>query len=153
MQSSRCWGRQPVGVRGEPSSGWIPQRTVGAGGEPAVVGDNSGTGAASGEDAVQIFRNVDGNEFDAIAESGTFATKPGMMEGKWFATTGENAEQWGTMLNAGRGLTVETRVPRSVVNQLHFTGGNLDGVGPGWYADSSLLSLINQHMDGIRVWP
>lgn len=57
------------------------------------------------------------------------------------------------MLNAGRGLTVETRVPRSVVNQLHFTGGNLDGVGPGWYADSSLLSLINQHMDGIRVWP
>ncbi len=85
--------------------------------------------------------------------AGTFATKPGMMEGKWFATTRENAEQWGAMLNAGRGLTVETRVPRSVVNQLHFTGGNLDGVGPGWYADSSLLSLINQHMDGIRVWP
>ncbi len=120
--------------------------SVYAGADDAILTHNCGTGAASSEDAVQIFRNVDGNEFDAIAESGTFATKPGMMEGKWFATTGENAEQWGTMLNAGRGLTVETRVPRSVVNQLHFTGGNLDGVGPGWYADSSLLSLINQHM-------
>jgi hypothetical protein len=76
-----------------------------------------------------------------------------MMEGKWFATKGEHAEQWGTKLNGGRGLTVETRVPRSVADQLHHEGGKLDGIGPGWYADGGGLDLINRSMDGIRLWP
>ena len=33
------------------------------------------------------------------------------MEGKWFATQGEHAEQWGQLLNRGEGITVETRIP------------------------------------------
>ena len=43
----------------------------------------------------------------------------------------------GTLLNGGRGLTVETRVPRQVADQLHYHPGRLDGIGPGYYADGS----------------
>lgn len=76
-----------------------------------------------------------------------------MMEGKWFATTGEHADQWGAKLNGGQGVTVETKIPTSVADQLLYRGGKLDGIGPAWYADSSAVELINQSMDGIRVWP
>jgi hypothetical protein len=31
--------------------------------------------------------------------------------------------------------------------------GKLDGIGPALYANSEQLDLINQTMDGIRVWP
>ncbi|MBA3294393.1 MAG: hypothetical protein H0T40_11865, partial [Geodermatophilaceae bacterium] len=78
---------------------------------------------------------------------------PGQMEGKWFATTGEHAEQWGDLLNKGQGVTVETRIPRSVADRLHYEPGKLDGIGPGYYADEGQLDLINKEMDGIRVWP
>ena len=105
------------------------------------------------EDSVQLFRKVDATEFNAIADSGKFTTGEGMMEGKWFATTGKHADQWGAKLNSGQGLTVETRIPRSVADQLHFEGGKLDGIGPGWYAEGGGLDLINQFMDGIRAWP
>ena len=107
---------------------------------------------SAAEDIVQLFRNVDAREFDAIADSGKFTTGEGMMEGKWFATSGEHAEQWGTKLNGGQGLTVETRVPRSVADQFHYEGGKLDCIGPGWYADGAGLDLINKFMDGIRAW-
>jgi hypothetical protein len=123
-----------------------------AAGESAVVA-RAGVAANAGEDSVQLFRNVDATEFDSIADTGKFTTGDGMMEGKWFATNGEHAEQWGTKLNGGQGLTVETRIPRSVADQLHFEGGKLDGIGPGWYADGGGLDLINRFMDRIRLWP
>lgn len=75
------------------------------------------------------------------------------MEGKWFATQGEHAEQWGQLLKNGEGVTVETRIPQSVADQLYFEGGKLDGIGPAYYANSEQLELINQTMDGIRAWP
>jgi hypothetical protein len=75
------------------------------------------------------------------------------MEGKWFATRGEHADQWGAKLNGGHGLTVETRIPKSLADQLHYEGGKLDGIGPGWYANSQQLELINELMEGIRLWP
>jgi hypothetical protein len=56
-------------------------------------------------------------------------------------------------LNNGEGLTVETRIPQSVADQLYFESGKLDGVGPAYHSDGDLLGLINQTMDGIRVWP
>jgi hypothetical protein len=75
------------------------------------------------------------------------------MEGKWFATQGEHADLWGDLLNQGEGVTVETRIPSSVADQLYFDSGKLDGIGPAYYANSDQLDLINQSMDGIRVWP
>jgi hypothetical protein len=110
-------------------------------------------GGGAVPDSVRIFRNVDAAEFDSIATTERFATGPGQMEGKWFATTGGHADQWGTLLNGGQGLTVETRVPRQVADQLHYHPGKLDGIGPGYYADGSQLDLINTSFDGIRLWP
>ncbi|WP_053207179.1 RHS repeat-associated core domain-containing protein [Jiangella muralis] len=104
------------------------------------------------DDSVRMFRNVDEAEFDSIAGTGQFSPGPGMMEGKWFATRGEHADQWGASLNQGRGVTVETRIPSSVADTLHYEGRKLDGIGPGWYANGDQLNLINQHMDGIRLW-
>jgi hypothetical protein len=75
------------------------------------------------------------------------------MEGKWFATQGAHAEQWGQLLNGGDGVTVETNIPSSIADQLYLRTGKLDGIGPAYYADASLLNLINETMDGIRVWP
>ncbi|WP_228772070.1 hypothetical protein, partial [Actinokineospora iranica] len=104
--------------------------------------------------SVQIFRNVDAAEFDSIVESGgRFATGAGQMEGKWFALSGSHAERWGALLNRGAGITIETRIPRSLFEQLHHHPGKLDGVGPGVYANVEQFEMINRFMDGIRVWP
>jgi RHS repeat-associated protein len=118
--------------------------------EPGGVGTGS---AAGGGQAVQIFRNVDAREFDSIATTEKFSVGPGQMEGKWFATQGAHAEQWGQLLNGGDGITVETRIPSSVAEQLYLHAGKLDGIGPAYYADADQLNLINEPMDGIRVWP
>ncbi|MFB7274109.1 RHS repeat-associated core domain-containing protein, partial [Streptomyces sp. NPDC056244] len=104
-------------------------------------------------DTLPIFRNVDAQEFDAIASTGRFGTGAGQMEGKWFATEGAHADRWGELLNGGDGLTITTRIPRSLAEQLHFHAGKLDGVGPGYYADGEQLARINEMMDGIRLWP
>jgi len=102
---------------------------------------------------VQLFRNVDEVEFNAIANSGRFGLGSGQMEGKWFALVGDHAEQWGNLLNGGRGLTVETRIPKWVADQLYHHAGKLDGIGPAMYANADQLALINKFFDGIRVWP
>jgi hypothetical protein len=102
---------------------------------------------------VQIFRNVDATEFDSIASTRKFGTGEGQMEGKWFATQGEHPDRWGELLNVGDGLTVTTRIPRSLADQLHFHAGKLDGVGPGHYADGGQLAQINEQMSGIELWP
>lgn len=120
--------------------------------EPGMLAAaNAQTGAVG--DTIQLFRNVDPGEFSSIASSGKFSTTPGQMEGKWFATQGEHADQWGQVLNQGRGLTVETRIPSALGDQLHFHPGKLDGIGPGLYANEGQLGKINMLMDGIRVWP
>jgi hypothetical protein len=109
--------------------------------------------ASGGGSTVQIFRNVDAREFDSIATTGKFGTGPGQMEGKWFATQGAHADQWGQMLNGGQGLTVETNISKVVADQLFSHAGKLDGIGPAYYANEGQLNLINQSMDGIRLWP
>lgn len=127
----------------------------GAGGE----GEAAGTGATAphaspdAADAAEIFRNVDPTEFDSIAATGKFGTGEGQMEGKWFATEGEHADRWGELLNDGQGLTVRTRIPRSLADQLHHHAGKLDGVGPAYYSDGDQLAQINDQMSGIELWP
>jgi hypothetical protein len=96
---------------------------------------------------------VDDREFDSIATTGKFGPGVGQMEGKWFATQGAHAEQWGQLLNGGEGITVETRIPASVADQMYLHAGKLDGIGPAYYADADQLDLINAAMDGIRAWP
>ena len=75
------------------------------------------------------------------------------MEGKWFATSGEHADQWGNVLNGGDGLTVHADVPRSVADQLYLHSGKLDGIGPARYADADQLETINKSMRGIELTP
>ncbi|WP_157361869.1 hypothetical protein [Haloechinothrix halophila] len=104
------------------------------------------------EDQVQIFRNVDEVEFNDIAATQRFNIAPGMMVGKWFALTGPDAEEWGRRLNKGNGITVETRIPRSTFDTLLYHE-RWDGIGPAVWAEPPQLELINQTMDGIRVWP
>jgi hypothetical protein len=107
--------------------------------------------AGSGE-TVQLFRSVDAAEFDSIPSTGKFSTAPGQMEGKFFATSGDHAEQWGQILHGGDAITVETRIPKSIADQLVLREGKLDGVGPAIYANGEQLDLINQFTDGIRAW-
>ncbi|WP_019811370.1 RHS repeat-associated core domain-containing protein [Saccharomonospora halophila] len=105
------------------------------------------------EDNVPLYRNVDGREFDSIAETGQFQSGGGSAEGKWFALNGEHADRWGAVLNQGDGVTMETNVPQAVVDDLHHhPGGNLDGIGPAAYADGDQVGQINAKGDGIRIW-
>jgi hypothetical protein len=67
------------------------------------------------------------------------------MAGKWFATQGDYANRWGEVLNGSDGLTITTRIPRSLADQLHFNAGKLDGTGPGYYADRA--SSADQRAD------
>ena len=120
----------------------------------AEVAPEAATAAARGSgETVQLFRSADAAEFDSIASTGKFSTAPGQMEGKFFATTGAHADQWGQLLYGGDALTVETRIPKSLADQLFLREGKLDGVGPAFYADGEQLGLVNALMDGIRVWP
>jgi hypothetical protein len=128
-----------------------------AGNVPVLV-HNCGTGGATpttpgAHDPVPLYRNVDAAEFDSIANTGKFGTGPGNMEGKWFATQGDHADQWGQALNNGEGLTVQTTIPHWLADQLHYHPGKLDGTGPAMYADADQLALINEHMSGISLWP
>ncbi|MFG2387033.1 RHS repeat domain-containing protein [Streptomyces avermitilis] len=109
--------------------------------------------SADAMETIQLFRNVDAGEFDSIATTGRFGTGEGQMEGKWFATQGEHADRWGELLNRGNGLTITTRIPKSLAEQMHFHAGKLDGVGPGYYADGGQLVQINEQMSGIELWP
>ncbi|GAA3589087.1 hypothetical protein GCM10022198_11150 [Klugiella xanthotipulae] len=101
--------------------------------------------------SVSVFRGVDGAEFDSIADTGIWATGAGM-EGKFFTTTGDYAEQWVQKLLKGDGVVLETNIPRFVFDRLELIGQNLDGIGPGMYAQEDVLELINKNMDGIRLW-
>jgi hypothetical protein len=142
---------------GEVSAAILALAIGGGADAPGVTAaaENAGAateGAGSGG-TVQIFRNVDAREFDSIATTDKFGTGAGQMEGKWFATQGAHAEQWGQLLNGGEGVTVETRIPASVADQLYLHAGKLDGIGSAYYADADQLDLINGAMDGIRAWP
>ncbi len=101
----------------------------------------------------QIFRNVDGREFDSIATTGKFGTGAGQMEGKWFATTGAHADQWGDVLNGGQGVTVETRIPSSLPpTSCTSSRANWTVSAPVSMLKATNSTLINKSMDGIRLW-
>jgi hypothetical protein len=119
-----------------------------ASGEVATLTSTGLTEELGSGETVQLFRNVDSREFEAIAETGKFSTGPGQMEGKWFATTGADAEKWGQVLNKGDGITVVATVPKSVADRLYYEGGKLDGIGPGYYADGEGLDAVNEGMIG-----
>ncbi|OLR91853.1 RHS repeat-associated core domain-containing protein [Actinokineospora bangkokensis] len=109
--------------------------------------------AAGAEDMVSIYRTVDGREFDAIADAGNkFTLGAGQMEGKWFALSGKDADKWGQVMNGDDALTIETKIPRKLFDELHHETGNLDGIGPGVYADQGMLERINQYSQNVRIF-
>lgn len=118
-----------------------------------IKSENAASSAAKEEYGkfIDIFRSVDGAEFDSIAERGRFELGRGMMEGKWFATNHADAESWGGVLNNGDAITVTTSIPETLYNQLHQEVGNLDGIGPAVYANAEQLDAINEAMTGIKI--
>ncbi|MCU6480536.1 RHS repeat-associated core domain-containing protein [Arthrobacter sp. A2-55] len=116
------------------------------------IAEDAGAVTAAGE-AVPLFRNVGEAELGSITSTSRFSASNGQMEGKWFATTGQDANKWGSVLNPGAGQTVTTNIPKSLADQLYYRSGKLDGIGPGYYAEHGQLDEINKLMDGIRIWP
>ncbi len=120
---------------------------------PRDVHDTNSTTPRVESPGTTLYRNVDANEFNSIAETGEFTNGPGNMEGKWFAHEGEHAERWGEVLNGGDGLTVQTTIPQWLFDRLHHhPGGKLEGIGPASYADTELMRLINLYGNGINLW-
>lgn len=98
--------------------------------------------AKSVDEGVDLFRHVSPGELADIGEYG-FRAGPNSLGGKWFAESGENASQWGRVLNNGEGSVVKVRVPDSFANQL-MRLEKLDGIGPARYAEPHQLDMLNR---------
>lgn len=72
-------------------------------------------------------------------------------EGKWLASSSEDARRWGEALDGlpgGKpGVLVEIELPNDVFEALDYLGPRLDGIGPGYYGPCAVLNRR-----GVRVW-
>ena len=93
---------------------------------------------------MRLYRVVSREEAIDIRLCGRFRQGPNSFEGKWFAESFADAETWGQRLYpvGTTGLhVIEAEVADAVANRW-FRLTKLDNVGPGRYADSSVLHLI-----------
>ncbi len=100
------------------------------------------------EEWVRLYRAVSPEELEDIKTVGRLRQHPQgySMEGKWFATTIQDAARWGKnlwkMSEQKRPYSIiEVRVRRSVLGQFYYKTRH-DAIGPAYYADPHLLRYI-----------
>jgi hypothetical protein len=97
---------------------------------------------------ITLYRAVGLNEATDIRSFGGFRVGPGsaFVEGKWFATSSEHAEDWGRrMPPIGRPrpfLVASVDVPLHLLAELDRVD-RLDGIGPAYFVRHDQLPLIN----------
>jgi hypothetical protein len=80
-----------------------------------------------------------------------FTIVPGItVEGKYFATTPEHAEQWGVAFQKFSAMAspfsvVEVRIPSEFVDMFVYFD-RLDGIGPAYYATIEELECLDGEM-------
>lgn len=97
--------------------------------------------AANVRNTKVLFRAVGINEYKDLLMQQAFKAGVNSLEGKFFATTLENAIKWGTRLEGkGNFRVVKAYVPRDV-EKILMRWDSLDGIGPAVYAE--LDDLVN----------
>jgi hypothetical protein len=119
----------------------------------AESGGNSGSSGGNiegaGKKQTKLYRVMSQNEYDSIMSiGGKFTPYDYAMEEKWFATTPQDAAQWGSKFYPdGNYRMIEIEMPSSTLNQMYYNN-HLDGIGPAY---SGGINLLNSFMKGIRV--
>jgi hypothetical protein len=105
-------------------------------------------GKELGNLTTQLYRAMSEEEYSSLMKAGKFEPFEKAMEGKWFATTAEDAAQWGkTFYPKGNYKVVKVTVPKNALDGMYFGGKNLDGIGPAYYAERD---FINQMMLSLK---
>jgi hypothetical protein len=61
------------------------------------------------------------------------------MEGKWMATTYDDAVTWGQQMDGGNTRIVSVVLPKSVVDEFYYVH-KLDNIGPAYYGELDILN-------------
>lgn len=98
-----------------------------------IAGKLSKTTTAT-EEAVSLFRTMSKTEADQLKATGKFQAGVNSLEGKWFATTVDDAKTWDKLMNSNiKSEISKVNVPTDIAKTLQVNP-SLDGVGPGVYA-------------------
>lgn len=119
-----------------PVAGWAA-----AGAKGVKIGDDI-VRASAAASSRSIFRHVAPEELEDIAANG-FRQRPNSLGGKWFAESADDAAEWGSRLNGGRGATVEVRTSSDFLSRVDRRD-SLDGIGPARYVSPEQLFELNQ---------
>lgn len=96
---------------------------------------------------IKLFRAVSVAELSDLISSGTFQAVPNSLEGKFFAVTIEDAEQWGRWFYGDTKFhVIAAEFPKEVINRF-LVWPKLDGVGTALYAElsdleSAIISIV-----------
>ena len=89
-----------------------------------------------------VYRSVSMAEYEALKNTGVWNSN-GTMEGKWFATTYEDAVKWGSKMGheGGDFKVIQVDLPSETQVHVH-EGGRLDGIGPAVYVENAELNRV-----------
>jgi len=109
---------------------------------------NSNTNGGTGN--TKLYRAMSEAEYNSMMSNGGKFTQPpgGAMEAKWFATTSQDAAQWGSKFYPnGNYKIIEIELPSNALSKMYYNP-YLDGVGPAYSGD---FNLMNTLMDGVAT--
>ncbi|WP_202972729.1 RHS repeat-associated core domain-containing protein, partial [Methylobacterium indicum] len=98
-----------------------------------------------------LYRSMSEAEYAGILKTGNWSTA-GTMEGKWFATTYDDAVKWGSDMGHGsdKFVVAQVTVPDRVA-QNAFSTKSLDNIGPAKYVDIDTLNRSNSRITWTRT--
>ncbi|HCD1085670.1 TPA: hypothetical protein JD645_RS15565 [Proteus mirabilis] len=91
-----------------------------------------------------LYRGMNITEYESLMKTGTWTSPPNALEGKWFATTFDNAVIWGNKMGHGGDTfkVVQINVPDEIAKKWHFDP-HLDSIGPARFATLDNLNNSN----------
>jgi hypothetical protein len=114
--------------------------------DDVIGGTNNGAGSST-----KLYRVMDQSEYETmINNGGKFAQPPAgpFMEEKWFATTQQDAAQWGSRFYPDSSYRmIEIELPSNSLNQMYYNS-NLDGIGPAY---SGKIDWLNSFIKGVKT--
>ncbi len=126
----------PKTVKGSVDFGWL-----GKTGNKANSHENGNT---------KLYRVMSQDEYDSIMANNKFVQYDNAMYDKWFATSKENAEKWGSIFYPdGNYRMVQIEVSNSSLSQMHYNQ-HLDNIGPAYCASIDLLEEAVKSIVGVK---
>jgi RHS repeat-associated protein len=94
-----------------------------------------------GEGTTTLYRSVSEAELGGINSSKAFDSGYNM-DGKFMATTFDDAVAWGQKMDGGNTRIISIELPTSSLSKMHFDNSRLDGIGNAYYAETEFLNSV-----------